>query len=326
MSFMTRQQIEGEYREVIELWNDKIEIAFGYHFKQQHIAVVGRNEMDGMIWNWRREQVRYLAKDYNNKEKKTDDGKTWYLMVVQVFNELGEMIEGDGYNMFDPMSLMLFGIGVSGMTYAFKKKEVRDYYFNILNADLTQEEIEASKKPKTNILRCCICRNICENEFGNNPIPVMERGRCCDVCNTKYVIPSRVMDKCGIPKLKVAKDITPEKLKNSIKVRLGDCPDKVQEAFIKFQQDLKKPIKTHYVEYRSEKGKEIKMKISEEARQKLEDELLRDFIQDKKDKTKTKTKTKKELQAEETKRANKEKAKAKKEREDFYKKAGMLMR
>ena len=38
---------------------------------------------------------------------------------------------------------------------------------------------------------CCICGK----EFvglGNNPQPIYEEGRCCDECDTKYVLPSRI--------------------------------------------------------------------------------------------------------------------------------------
>lgn len=40
---------------------------------------------------------------------------------------------------------------------------------------------------------CCICGE----EFigyGNNPQPVMEKGRCCDRCNSTVVIPKRMED------------------------------------------------------------------------------------------------------------------------------------
>lgn len=40
---------------------------------------------------------------------------------------------------------------------------------------------------------CCICKNELENEFGNNAEPI-KVGRCCDVCNDKYVIPARLAD------------------------------------------------------------------------------------------------------------------------------------
>lgn len=39
--------------------------------------------------------------------------------------------------------------------------------------------------------KCCICGK----EFtglGNNPRPVREEGRCCDECDNKYVLTSRL--------------------------------------------------------------------------------------------------------------------------------------
>ena len=38
--------------------------------------------------------------------------------------------------------------------------------------------------------KCCLC-NKEFNEFGNNPEP-LSKGICCDECNTKKVIPSRL--------------------------------------------------------------------------------------------------------------------------------------
>lgn len=44
------------------------------------------------------------------------------------------------------------------------------------------------------IPKCCICGTmlIGENEFGNNPYPVKQKGRCCNECNWMYVIPARM--------------------------------------------------------------------------------------------------------------------------------------
>ncbi len=38
---------------------------------------------------------------------------------------------------------------------------------------------------------CCICGKEFMG-YGNNPTPVKEKGRCCDECNGKYVIPKRL--------------------------------------------------------------------------------------------------------------------------------------
>lgn len=39
---------------------------------------------------------------------------------------------------------------------------------------------------------CCICHKDFEG-YGNNPSPYKNYGRCCDKCNSNYVIPARVM-------------------------------------------------------------------------------------------------------------------------------------
>lgn len=40
--------------------------------------------------------------------------------------------------------------------------------------------------------KCCICHKPIEG-YGHNPFPVWPTGRCCDRCNTTYVIPMRMM-------------------------------------------------------------------------------------------------------------------------------------
>ena len=48
-----------------------------------------------------------------------------------------------------------------------------------------------NKKNKEN---CSLCGNKLENEYGNNPYPLLkkEEDRCCNLCNHNYVIPSRL--------------------------------------------------------------------------------------------------------------------------------------
>lgn len=51
--------------------------------------------------------------------------------------------------------------------------------------------------------KCSLCGNKLDNEFGNNPFPLIKRDsdRCCNSCNESYVIPSRL---CLIfPKTKI---------------------------------------------------------------------------------------------------------------------------
>ena len=41
---------------------------------------------------------------------------------------------------------------------------------------------------------CCICGCECENEWGNNPWPIVKdaESRCCDQCDATVVIPARI--------------------------------------------------------------------------------------------------------------------------------------
>ena len=41
--------------------------------------------------------------------------------------------------------------------------------------------------------RCCICDELFIGH-GNNPIPVRDKGVCCDSCNSKVVIRARLRD------------------------------------------------------------------------------------------------------------------------------------
>lgn len=54
--------------------------------------------------------------------------------------------------------------------------------------------------------KCCICSGPLENEWGNNPSGAIINGksktfkltdRCCDKCNTKFVIPGRILKVFG---------------------------------------------------------------------------------------------------------------------------------
>jgi len=38
--------------------------------------------------------------------------------------------------------------------------------------------------------KCCFCKKPI-TDYGNNPAPVKESGRCCDKCNRNIVIPAR---------------------------------------------------------------------------------------------------------------------------------------
>ena len=46
---------------------------------------------------------------------------------------------------------------------------------------------------ENNTFTCCLCGDTFTG-FGNNPFPIVEdESRCCDECNGRYVIPTRLM-------------------------------------------------------------------------------------------------------------------------------------
>ena len=63
--------------------------------------------------------------------------------------------------------------------------------FDSVNAYGEKVETESLKEAKEEI--CCICGEPIEG-YGNNPSPYKHEGRCCDACNSKFVIPARLAE------------------------------------------------------------------------------------------------------------------------------------
>lgn len=59
---------------------------------------------------------------------------------------------------------------------------------------------------------CCICGRVI-NGYGNNPDPFKRRGRCCDKCNSAYVLPIRMVQ-LGLHRQGFSKEKIEEKLKD----------------------------------------------------------------------------------------------------------------
>lgn len=62
---------------------------------------------------------------------------------------------------------------------------------NPFNLDFDDATVESLKEAKEEI--CCICGEPIEG-YGNNPRPYKQEGRCCDACNSKFVIPARLAE------------------------------------------------------------------------------------------------------------------------------------
>ena len=52
--------------------------------------------------------------------------------------------------------------------------------------------------PKEDCGKCCLCKGLMSNKWGNNPAPLRKRGKCCDKCNADKVIPARMGGLCDL--------------------------------------------------------------------------------------------------------------------------------
>lgn len=46
-------------------------------------------------------------------------------------------------------------------------------------------------KPDNGYFECCLCGKLVKG-YGNNPAPLMNKGKCCEECNMTKVIPARL--------------------------------------------------------------------------------------------------------------------------------------
>jgi hypothetical protein len=67
--------------------------------------------------------------------------------------------------------------------------ELEEDFFNL---DFDDINVYGEKLTEAKENRCCICGEDIDG-YGNNPEPYMsaDKGRCCDACNVKVIIPKR---------------------------------------------------------------------------------------------------------------------------------------
>lgn len=59
--------------------------------------------------------------------------------------------------------------------------------------------MEQKETQKKEVIKCCICNKDIKGH-GNNPRPYKDEGVCCNECNLKYVIPTRIGQTFGSKK------------------------------------------------------------------------------------------------------------------------------
>jgi len=185
MAVINREALIEEYK-LSQRRKDEEDIGFTWVVKANHISLVNWREMALQINNWRNKKSEVRANDYNNKEFEFE-GKKWYVLIAQIYTN-GEMDEDA--NIMCPISLMLFGTMVSGMTYAFETKEQRDEFFDAINGKHLYHLRDADTHKEYPI--CGLCGKFCECLHGHNPYPLLENSRrVCGKCNAERVIPAR---------------------------------------------------------------------------------------------------------------------------------------
>lgn len=76
---------------------------------------------------------------------------------------------------------------------------------------------------------CCICGNSFEGR-GNNPLPIVERGVCCDKCHAETVIPRRLLDEKKAAIIEAADNITSKPLQRAESAKLNALVGKLVEV------------------------------------------------------------------------------------------------
>lgn len=244
---ISNAQIMNAYNAVLrnKLRDD---VCMTWAFKQRDICILNLREMAIQLDNWNNvKNANVKAEHYNCKTFEVE-GKSWYVMIVQFFNDNDEMIEE--LNPMCPMSMFLFNTWVSGLTYAFEDKQTRDDFVYYLNHKKSHPMIIGK------ILLCCLCNCICENEFGNNAYPLNENDRCCDKCNLSKVLPARLhmFKKEGEEKIKKQKEAEAKKKELELKAKLD-----AKQAIIaeKTSQELLKGETKVKMEHKQKKDKKL---------------------------------------------------------------------
>lgn len=93
---------------------------------------------------------------------------------------LKEITYGDSYVSLEVHNEA--GMGYAVCEDCYDQEWIRRNKFKETIKDITEPE-----KPK----ECCLCGKPLDN-FGNDPWPLEDKGRCCDDCNTNLVVPARI--------------------------------------------------------------------------------------------------------------------------------------
>jgi len=156
---------------------DSADVCFTWNVALSEIGRYNVSEIGKQIRLWINEREHLFMKAYNNKTFNIH-GKDWYACVLQKFTgeDAEEMDEDD--NPTDTFSMLMCSTWVSGYTYYFETEAMRDWCCDCIN----NRQFE-NRFVFVETIECCLCKNPCENKYGNNPYPLSAGGKCCNKCN-----------------------------------------------------------------------------------------------------------------------------------------------
>jgi hypothetical protein len=111
------------------------DLAISYIHHAGQLSWFDKKEMTSQMKSWRKlaKEGKMKMGHYNNKTKKTDDGREWFFLVAQCYDPITTKMKECN---FDPLGLFVMGEMVSGYLYAFRNKENRDKVFEYVMKDI----------------------------------------------------------------------------------------------------------------------------------------------------------------------------------------------
>jgi len=126
---------------------------FTFNQQCQQLMVLNYEDINNQIMLWKNleieNNVHIRCLEYNNKKFTTDDGRDWYVLVVQQFSPSGKMADLPQC----PTALMLFGLMVNGYVYAFAEEETRNETVRKINTRFVSTiELDDKTSRKLNVM------------------------------------------------------------------------------------------------------------------------------------------------------------------------------
>ena len=134
------------------------------------------NELKQMV-----KDAKDTSRQHEKKDNQVSDAKSTDKTINNIYFAFAILdLLGDDYTLCDKSPA-----NIVNSSDVFKQD------FDSVNAYGEKVETESLKEAKEEI--CCICGEPIEG-YGNNPSPYKHEGRCCDACNSKFVIPARLAE------------------------------------------------------------------------------------------------------------------------------------